>query len=123
MTNVKFLILILFTSAIISSCISKKKDNSPHPSEYIIVSLEIEDELDICKIVLCTDDGTDTIPKVEDENKTNFKLKAKQLGEGNYSICIFFKTDTLCSQKEYVEGGYRPKLKLKNKKFEVIDWF
>jgi hypothetical protein len=123
MTQMKFLIFALITSIVISSCVRKKKNDSPHPSEFIIVNLKVEDDIEIFKIVLHTDDGRDSITKEDIENKKEFELQAQQIGEGNFSICVFTKTDTLCSQDEYVEGGYRPKLILKNKKYEVLNSF
>ncbi|MBK8984434.1 MAG: hypothetical protein IPM38_19470 [Ignavibacteria bacterium] len=117
-------LLIVFTSAFIG-CDSDEKIENYKSHEILIVTLEIEDDTAIEKVTLQSSHGqfTDSILQNEIGNNKSIKLKCPQKGEGTFSICVFTKEDTLCSEESYAEGGYRPKLKLKDNKFETLEWF
>ncbi|MCL2329377.1 MAG: hypothetical protein FWC39_12805 [Bacteroidetes bacterium] len=105
-----------------TDCNNDEKVEGFKPHQIIVVTLEIEDNIDIEQIILISTEGTDTIIGSQIDNKKKIKLKNPQFGEGLFSICVYTPTDTLCSQESYIEGGYRPKLKLKNNVFETIEW-
>ncbi len=118
----KFLGLI-FTVAL-TACNSDDKIEGYKSHEILVVKLDIEDDLPIEKITLRSSYGqfTDTITLQEIGNKKTIKLKCPQKGEGTFSVCVFTDKDTICSKDSYIEGGYRPRLKLKNNTFETIEW-
>lgn len=120
----KYWAIILATLFILTSCNSDDKIKGYKSHEILVVKLDIEDDLTIEKITLRSSYGqfTDSILGTEIRNKKCIKLKCPQRGEGTYSICVFTNKDTLCSKNSYIEGGYRPILKLKNNKFETIEW-
>lgn len=122
-TLIRYLVLA-FTTAL-SACNSNEKIEGYKSNELLVVTLEIEDSLAIEKVTLKSSYGpfTDSISRNEIGNKTTIILKCPQKGEGTFSICVFTKDDTLCLKESYVEGGYRPKLKLKDHKFETIEEF
>lgn len=89
----------------------------------MVVTLDIADDIDVKQIILTASGGRDIITRNQIDNKRKVKLKTPQRGEGTFSICVFTETDTLCSQDSYIEGGYRPKLELKNREFKTVKWF
>jgi hypothetical protein len=111
------IVLILLTS-----CDSEDKINGYKSNEILVVTIDIVDNFDIEKIILTSTGGKDEILGKKIKNRQKIKLKTPQFGEGTFKICIYTTTDTLCSQDKYIEGGYRPKLRLKNNKFETLEW-
>lgn len=115
--------MTIFTLPFLTNCNNEEKIEGLKSNEILVVTLEILDEMDINEISLTSNGGTDKIKGDQIENIKKIKLKTPQSGEGTFTICIYTKTDTLCSQESYVEGGYRPKLRLKNNEFETLKWF
>jgi len=117
-------LLILISAIALTACNSDEKIKGYKSNEILVVKLEIEDNLPIEKITLHSSyrQFIDSISKHEIGNNKTIKLKCPQKGEGTFSICVFTNKDTICSKKSYIEGGYRPELKLKNKKFETVKW-
>ena len=116
MRKIIFNILLVFSLIILTNC---------NDSEKLVVTLEIEDDIDIKEITLksrssASKIATDRILGNKIENRKEIKLQTPHEGEGTFVICIFTQKDTLCSQEYYIEGGYRPKLRLKNNKFQTI---
>ncbi len=89
----------------------------------LVVEIEIEDNLEIEKIILNTATGADSILKDDINKNQKLQLETSLVGEGTYSIRIMMSNDTINLPEKYAEGGYRPKLKLKNDKIEVVRWF
>ena len=125
MKKLIFKLLILISVITMISCNSDEKIEGYKSNEILVVKLEIEDDLKIEKITLRSDYSqfTDSILQQEIGNKKTIKLKCPQKGEGTFSVCVYTKKDTLCSKDSYIEGGYRPQIKLKNNKFETVEWF
>ena len=121
-TNFRLLVLIFVVA--LTACNSDDKIEGYKSDEILVVKLDIEDDFPIEKITLRSSYGqfTDSILRQEIGNKKTIKLKCPQKGEGTFSICVFTDKDTICSKDSYIEGGYRPRLKLKNNKFETIEW-
>ncbi|HRP90157.1 MAG TPA: hypothetical protein PKX92_08960 [Edaphocola sp.] len=119
-----FRLFVLTFLTALTACNSDEKIEGYTSHEILVVTLDIEEDLTIEKITLRSSFGlyTDSILGKEIGNKTTIKLKCPQKGEGTFSICVFTNKDTLCSQDSYIEGGYRPRLKLKNNKFETLKW-
>ncbi len=124
--------LFILTTLLLAACnsdLSYDKIEGFKYGEILVVILDLEDTLEIEKITLKSSHSKfiDSVSKKEIGNKKTIKLKCPQIGEGAFSVCVFTKKDTLCSKDSYVEGGYRPKLKLrkdlKNNKFEVVEYF
>jgi|GEM_PF-1930832 len=124
MRKIIFRLLVLITATALTACNSDEKIEGYKSHEILVVTLDIEDDLTIEKITLRSSYGqfTDSILRQEIGNKKTIKLKCPQKGEGLFSICVFTNKDTLCSKDSYIEGGYRPRLKLKNNKFETVEW-
>ncbi len=114
--------LTVFIIVFLTSCNNDEKIKGFKSNEILVVTLDISDNFDIEKITLTSTGGTDEISGNQIENRQKVKLKTPQRGEGTFKICVYTLTDTLCSQDSYIEGGYRPKLRLKNKKFETLEW-
>lgn len=123
MKKIRTYILAVFTLTVLTNCNNDEKIEGLKSNEILVVTLEILDGIEINKITLTSNGGTDKINGDQIENKKKIKLKTPQSGEGTFKICVYAKTDTLCSQDSYIEGGYRPKLRLKNNKFETLEWF
>ena len=123
MRKLFFRLLVLISATVLTACNSDDKIEGYKPNEILVVKIDIEDELKIEKITLRSSYGqfTDIILGKEIGNKKSIKLKCPQIGEGTYSICVYTDIDTICSNDSYIEGGYRPRLKLKNNKFETIE--
>jgi hypothetical protein len=119
-----FRLLVLIFVVALTACNSDDKIGGYKSHEILVVKLDIEDDFPIEKITLRSSYGqfTDSILRQEIGNKKTIKLKCPQKGEGTFSICVFTDKDTICSKDSYIEGGYRPRLKLKNSKFETIEW-
>ncbi|HAY33667.1 MAG TPA: hypothetical protein DCY06_05985 [Bacteroidetes bacterium] len=117
-----FTVVIIF---VFTGCDTDIKIDNYKSNEILAVTIEIEDDIEIEKITLNSNKSlnTDSISLIEIGEKKIFDLKCPQKGEGTFSVCVFTKSDTLCSAEIYAEGGYRPKLKLKAGKFEVMEWF
>ena len=124
MSKIFFRLLVLISATALTSCNSDDKIEGYKSHEILVVKLDIEDDLTIEKITLRSSYGrfTDSILRNELGNKKTIKLKCPQKGEGTFSICVFTNKDTICSKDSYIEGGYRPRLKLKNNKFETVEW-
>lgn len=124
MRKIIFRLLILISSFTFIACNSDEKIQGYKSNEILVVKLEVEDNINIEKIILRSSYGlTDSILRHEIDNKADIKLKCPHKGEGTFSICVYTNKDTLCSKDCYIEGGYRPKLKLKNNKFEIVAWY
>ena len=116
MKKIIFNVLLIFSLITLTNC---------NDYEKLVVTLEIEDNIDIKEITLKSKNGAskieiDKILGNKIENRKKIKLQTPHTGEGTFVICIFTQTDSLCSQENYIEGGYRPKLRLKNNKFQTI---
>lgn len=124
MRKIYFRLLVLISATALTACNSDDKIAGYNSHEILVVKIDIEDDLTIEKITLRSSYGqfTDSILGREIGNEKTIKLKCPQKGEGTFSICVFTNKDTLCSKDSYIEGGYRPRLKLKNNKFETIEW-
>lgn len=116
-------ILISWTLIVLTNCNKNEENKGLRVNETLIVTLYIADDIDVNQIILTSTGGTDKILGSQINDKRKIKLKTPQLGEGVYSICIYTATDTLCSQDNYIESGYRPKLRLKNNIIETLEWF
>jgi len=123
MKRIRIYILTIFTLTVLTNCNNDEKIEGLKPNEILVVTLEILDDIDIDEITLTSNGATDKIKGDQIENKKKIKLKTPQSGEGTFKICVYTKTDTLCSQDSYIEGGYRPKLRLEDNKFETLEWF
>lgn len=123
MKSVLIYILTFPIFAFLISCNNVEKIEGLKPNEILVVTLEVLDNVEINEITLTSTSGTDKINGDQIENKKRIKLKTPQNGEGTFKICVYTKIDTLCSQDSYIEGGYRPKLRLKDSKFETLKWF
>lgn len=119
-----FRLLVLTFVVALTACNSDDKIEGYKSHEILVVKLDIEDDLQIEKITLRSSYGqfTDSISRKEIGNRKSIKLKCPQKGEGTFSICVYTDKDTIRSKDSYIEGGYRPRLKLKNNKFETIEW-
>ena len=122
MRKIGLYILTGLTLTVLTNCNNDEKIEGLKANEILVVTLEILDDIKINEITLTSTGGTDKINGDQIENRKKIKLKTPQSGEGTFTICIYTKTDTLCSQDSYIEGGYRPKLRLKNNKFETLEW-
>jgi len=123
MKRILLYILTIFTLIVLTNCNNDEKIEGLKSNEILVVTLEILDDIEINEITLTSNGATDKIKEDQIQNKKKIKLKTPQSGEGTFKICVYAKTDTLCSQDSYIEGGYRPKLRLKNNKFETLEWF
>jgi len=123
MKRILLYILTIFTLIVLTNCNNDEKIEGLKSNEILVVTLEILDDIEINEITLTSNGATDKIKGDQIQNKKKIKLKTPQSGEGTFKICVYAKTDTLCSQDSYIEGGYRPKLRLKNNKFETLEWF
>lgn len=112
----------VFIVGFLSNCNNDEKIKGLKSNEILVVTLNISDDFDIEKITLTSTGGTDEISGSQIENREKVKLKTPQHGEGIFKICVYTPTDTFCSQDSYIEGGYRPKLRLKNNNFETLEW-
>lgn len=121
MKKIGFYILTSFTLSVLTNCNNDEKITGLRANEILVVTLNIEDDIDIKQITLTSTGGADKILGNQIDDKRKVKLKTPQYGEGTFSICVYTLTDTLCSKASYIEGGYRPKLRLKNNKFEVLE--
>lgn len=123
MKKIKVLAVIITTLIILTSCNSEDKIEGYKSNQILVVTINIIDEYDIDKITLSSTGGRDEILGNEIENRHKVKLKTPQPGEGSFELCVYTTTDKLCSQEGYIEGGYRPKLRLENQKIELLEWF
>lgn len=123
MKRIGFYTLTALTLTVLTNCNNDEKIEGLKANEILVVTLEILDDIEINEIILSSNGGTDKIKGDQIENKKIIKLKTPQNGEGTFKICVYTKKDTLCTQNSYVEGGYRPKLRLKNNKFVTLEWF
>ena len=104
-----------------TSCDSEDKIDGYESNEILVVTIDVVDDFFIQKITLISTGGIDEILGNKIENRKKIKLKTPQSGEGAFKICIYTMSDTLCSRGYYIEGGYRPRLRLKNKTFEILE--
>ncbi len=119
----KILFIATLTFLIACNSNTNEKIEGLKSFEILVVTLDLETTNNIEKIILNKSQRqpADSILKFEIADKKTIRLKCPQQGEGTFSICVYTPNDTLCSQEHYVEGGYRPKLKLKNNKFETVE--
>lgn len=122
MKRIRLSILTSLTYIILTNCNNDEKIKGLRANEILAVTLDISDDIDVKQITLTSTNGSVKILGNQINNKRKVKLKTPQHGEGTYSICVYTATDTLCSQESYIEGGYRPKIRLKNNKFETLKW-
>lgn len=107
--------MLISVLVVMTTCNSDEKIKGFKTHEILVVTLNIDDNVVIEKIILKSSfkNHSDSILKHEIGDKKIIKLKCPQKGEGTFSICVYTSKDTLCSQEEYCEGGYRPKMNLK----------
>ena len=122
MKRIGLYILTALTFNVLTNCNNDEKIEGLKANEILVVTLEILDDIKINKITLTSTGGKDKINGDQIENRKKIKLKTPQNGEGTFKICIYTNTDTLCSQDSYIEGGYRPEVRIKNNKFETLKW-
>ena len=106
---------------VFTGCDTDFKIDNYKSNEILAVTLEIEDDIEIEKVTLKSGDGkySESISRFEFGEKKTLTLKCPQKGEGTFSVCAYTKSDTVCTEEIYAEGGYRLKLKLKANKIEV----
>lgn len=114
--------IVIFTCIFIS-CNSDDKIEGLYGYEILAIKLNIEDDVEIKKVILKSSQGKDSILGHQIKNKSKIKLKTKLISEGTFTLCIITPTDSICSQESYVEGGYRPQLSFKDKKFYFLRQF
>jgi hypothetical protein len=119
--KIKFYTPALFLLSSAFSCNNNDSFNEYNKNKKLVVTIKIADNIKIEKIKLTSSGGTDSLLFKEIENKEELILKTPQTGEGIFSICIYTFNDTICSPESYIEGGYRPKLKLINNKLEILE--
>jgi hypothetical protein len=86
----------------------------------VIVSFEILDNNGIDKVVFRANGKSEVVSSENLSNYSVVKFGFDGKGEGTFNICVYNKTDTICSE-HYVEGGYRPKLKYIDNRIDVDD--
>lgn len=125
MKKISFRLLVLFTAASLTTCKPGEKTDGYKSNEILVVTLDIEVDQEIEKITLRSDYGefVDSILQKELNSDSTIKFECPHKGEGTFSLCIYTKRDTVCSNGNYAEGGYRPHLKFKNNKLEIIKGF
>ena len=84
----------------------------------VIVEIEITDKKDIEKIELQANGNLEKLTNKDLDLYNVIKYGFNGRGEGTYRVCVYTKNDTIC-RTDYVEGGYRPKLKCDAKQIEV----
>ncbi len=114
----------LFFLTLGAACNSGETITGYKSHEILVVTLDIEDSVTFNKITLQSSYGkyTDSVLGKKVNNKRTIKLKCPQKGEGTFSLHVITNKDTLYYRGGYIEGGYRPRLKLKNKKIETVKW-
>ncbi len=86
------------------------------------VLLEVEDSKEIHKITFQAGDSLQTVLQSQLTSFDTILFSFDEEGEGTYKVCVYSINDTICTE-QYVENGYRPKLKCTTNKIEVIDFF
>jgi len=129
--------LLIFLLILINACSSDESIKGYKASEILVVTVNIDNQIEIEKIVLDFEFKEkimssmyahyyDIVEKEVGENKI-FKLKiplkdltGKNLN-GSHSICIYTTGgEIICSDKTYCSGGDRTELTLKNGTFITI---
>ena len=135
--NIINLILFMLALFLVISCSSDESIKGYKASEILVVTVKIEDPIEIEKIVLDFEFKEkimsskythyyDIIDKEIVGNKI-FKLKiplknllGKKLN-GSHSVCIYTtEGKTICSDNTYCSGGDRTELTMKNGKFDIV---
>lgn len=83
----------------------------------VIVALEVTDKNDIEKIEFQANGNMEMVTSKDLDQYNIIKYGFNGRGEGTYRVCVYAKSDTIC-RLDYVEGGYRPKLKCDAKQIE-----
>jgi len=117
-TTFLFIFYFIFTS-----CNTNDKIEGLKSNEIIVITVNLEIFDRIEKITLVSKFGRDSLIQEQIGDKRRIKLKCPMKGEGVYNICVYTEKDTICSNENYAEGGYRPVLKLKEKKIEFENFF
>lgn len=123
MIKIIFTLLTFIVAAALGACNHKDTIEGYKSHEILVVTLEVADDSKIEKVILNSSyrHFNDSVFGSTIEDKSAIKLKCPQISEGTFSICVYTNKDTLCSDDYYIEGGYRPRLRLKNNKFETLN--
>jgi hypothetical protein len=122
-TKMKFKILLWCAWFAMVSCNSDDRIEGLKSGEILVVTLDISDMDGIEEVSLNTNGNEVRISRDQMGDGKNIKLKTPLLGEGTYRICVYTKMSVLCNAESFAEGGFRPKWKFENKKFEVVESF
>ena len=117
--NIYKSIYILILGLIIGGC-NTKNHLEIGSGKDVVVTLEVTNKKDIEKIEFQANANTETVTSRDLDNYNVIKYGFNGSGEGTYRVCVFTKSDTICTA-DYVEGGYRPKLKCDSKRIEFED--
>jgi hypothetical protein len=91
------------------------------PKNHVTVRVEIKTDKSIDKLTLISTYSKQTI---ELSGQTETVFIYPNPGEGEFKICCFFKDGTeLCSKGDYVEGGYSPKLEIRDNQIETVEFY
>lgn len=94
--------ITLFAMIIIAGCSNNDKIEGLKANQIIVVTVDIEDDINLEKVLLNSSGGKDSLLNDQLADKRKLKLKTPLKGEGTYTICIYTSTDTICSQAGYV---------------------
>ena len=83
----------------------------------VIVTLEVTDKKHIEKIEFHSNGNMEMVTSKDLDHYNIIKYGFNGRGEGTYRVCVYTISDTIC-RLDYVEGGYRPKLKCDAKQIE-----
>ena len=91
------------------------------PKNHVTVRVQINTDKPIEKLTLISTYSNQT---VELSGQTETVFIYPNPGEGEFKICCYFKDGTeLCSKGDYVEGGYSPKLEIKDNEIETVEFY
>jgi hypothetical protein len=111
-TNILVLMMVLF------GCnTNNKTELEIGNGNDVIVALELTDKKDIEKIEFQANGKMELVTDKDLNHYNVIKYGFNGRGEGTYRVCVYTKNDTIC-RVDYVEGGYRPKLKCNAKRIE-----
>jgi hypothetical protein len=109
-------ILSFFLFSLISCTENNSKRNEKlkfgEDDADVIVTVEIVNLENIENIEFFDGNGKSYLVSSEKlKNVCEIKFGKDGGGEGTFTLCIYSKVDTICTN-HYVEGGYRPRLKI-----------
>ena len=91
------------------------------PKNHVTVRVQIKTDKSIDKLTLISTYSNQTI---ELSGQTETVFIYPNPGEGEFKICCYFKDGTeLCSNGDYVEGGYSPKLEIRDNEIETVEFY